>query len=53
MLLLRAWERRAKQSKVLYFRIQKLCATAVEKMVGLPLTWNKFHSSDTLAEAKK
>lgn len=45
--------RKAKQSVTLLFRIEKLHETAMEKMVELPLTWNKFHSSDTLAEGKE
>lgn len=44
---------KAKQSVMLLFRIGKLCETEVEKMVELPLTWNEFHSSDTLAEGEK
>lgn len=48
--------RKAKQSKAKCYTsigIEKLCETTVKKMVELPLTWNKFHSSDTLGERKK
>lgn len=30
-----------------------MCEPAMEKIVELSLTWNEFHSSDTLAEGEK
>lgn len=44
--------RKVMQSVVIPFQMEKLFEAALAKMVGLLLTWNKFHSCDTLAEGK-